>query len=195
MGPGIIIPLVIIAIVVPLAFKWAKNTFKDAPTADDTAAVASGARLTSNALRDLPTPEWRVVYEIADERLGGVEHVLIGPPGVFAIQSSMDPLPADRGGESRGDPQEVARVAIVRGDLDDALAPCVMTSDRLVQVHWGATVGEPQAAVELFPGLTAVDGRRVSEWTAGLAPSLSPSQVDLAWQTVTTAIGRPDPLA
>jgi len=40
----------------------------------------------------------------------------------------------------------------------------------------------------------------VREWADNAAagrdgPPLSPAQVDLAWQTVVTAIGRPDPLA
>ena len=41
-----------------------------------------------------------------------------------------------------------------------------------------------------------VDGRRITEWTGGLpSGALTPAQVDLAWQTVVTSIGRPDPLA
>ena len=199
MGPGIIIPLVIVAIVVPVAFTWAKKTFKDGGLADDPDAVAPAVRLTSDALRDLPTPEWRVVYEIGADKLGGVEHVVIGPPGVFAVQTTMDPPPTraetDAQSHGRPDAQAVARVAILRGDLDDALRRCAMSSDQLVRVHWGAPVDESPPSTELFPGLTAVDGRRLAEWVDGLSPRLSSSQVDLAWQSVTTAIGRPDPLA
>ena len=57
MGLGIIIPLVLVAIAVPVAFTWAKKTLKDgqARTADEV-IVAPSARLTSNALRDLPRP-------------------------------------------------------------------------------------------------------------------------------------------
>jgi hypothetical protein len=192
MGPGIIIPLVIVAIVVPIAFTWAKKTFKDGGASDDSDPVAPGIRLTSNALRDLPTPEWRIVHEIAEDKLGGVEHVLIGPPGILAIQTSMDAVPAPPGDDTDVDAQAVA--AIVRGDLDDALRRSAMASDRLVRVYWGAPVDGTPAAIEQFPGLTAVDGRRLAEWVETLPASLSPSQVDMAWQTVTTAIGRPDPL-
>lgn len=193
MGPGIIIPLVIVAIVVPVAFTWAKKTLKDGAASDETETVAPSIRLTSQALRELPTPEWRVVYEIAEDKLGGVEHVLIGPPGIFAMQTSMESMPS--AADDDADAPAVARVAIVRGDLDDALRRCAMSSDRLVRVHWGAPVDTGPATIDVFPGLTAVDGRRLADWTNTLTASLSSGQVDLAWQTVTTAIGRPDPLA
>jgi hypothetical protein len=192
MGLGIIIPVVVIAIGVPLALAWANKTFKGGSSAPDSDVVsAPAARLTSNALRTLATPPWRVVYEIGADKLGDVEHVVIGPPGVFAVQTSMDPLPTTV--EPEPEPHDVAQAAIVRGSLDDALTRCAMSSDRLVRVHWGAGAG---GAVEVLPGLTAVAGGSLSEWIDSLAEqSLSPAQVDLAWQTVLTSIGRPDPLA
>lgn len=193
MGPGIIIPLVLVAIIVPVAFTWAKKNLKDGGArSSDEVVVTPSARLTSNALRELPIPPWRVVYEIAEEKLGGLGHVLIGPAGVFAVQTSMDPLP-----EPIPDPDAhtVARAAIARGGLDDALRRCGMSSDRLVTVHWGANADGSPIAVETVPGAIAVDGRALTGWAAGLTGDLSPAQVDLAWQTVTTAIGRPDPLA
>jgi hypothetical protein len=193
MGPRIVIPVVVLLVVVPLALMWAKRYLKDGePGRDaDAVVVASGSRLTSNALRELPAPPWRVVYEIAPERLGGVEHVLLGPPGVFAIRTSMEPLPAP---PAEHDAHAVAQAAILRGRLDDALGRCAMSSDRLLQVHWGANPTGPPAVDEL-PGVTAVDGRALAAWLGTLPTSLSAAQVDLAWQTVTTAIGRPDPLA
>ena len=68
-----------------------------------------------------------------------------------------------------------------------------MSSDRLVHVHWGAAAGS-EIAVDVMPGLVAVDGRQLATWADGSRSRLTPAQVDLAWQTVTTAIGRPDPL-
>ncbi len=191
MGLGIIIPVVVIAIGMPLALAWANKTFKSGTGAEGDVVHAPAARLTSNALRTLATPPWRVVYEIGDDKLGGIEHVVIGAAGVFALQTSMDPLPVAV--EPNPDPHEIAQAAIVRGSLDDALARCAMSSDRLVRVHWGAGAS---GAVDVLPGLTAVAGASLGEWTDSLAgQSLSPAQVDLAWQTVLTSIGRPDPLA
>jgi hypothetical protein len=203
MGPGIIIPLVLIAIVVPLAFVSAKKYLKDgAASGVDEPVVAPSARLTSNALRELPTPTWRVVYEIAEEKLGGPGHVLIGPAGIFAVNTSMEPLPARADGPP--DARAVAAAAIARAGLDDALRRCAMTSDQLLTVHWGPPADGAPTAVDTVPGAIAIDGRSLVQWAEraaadiaadGSREPLSPSRVDLAWQTVTTAIGRPDPLA
>jgi hypothetical protein len=192
MGPGIIIPLVLLAVVVPVAFMWAKRRLKDGPSIDDD-VVAPGTRLTSGALRTLPAPRWRIVPEIADDKLGGVEHVAIGPPGVFAVQTSMSPVPD--GPDDVTDPAEIARAAIARGPLDDVLRRCAMSSDRLLIVHWGPSVDGAPVSVETMPGVTAAHGRTLDSWAANQPDRLTPAQVDLAWQTVTTGIGRPDPLS
>jgi hypothetical protein len=194
MGPGIIIPVVVIAVVVPIALVWAKRRLKDsATTGTDDELAAPASRLTSSALRDLPAPPWRVVYEIAAEKLGGIEHVLIGPAGVFAVRTSMAPLPQASTGPA--DAHAVAAAAIVRGSLDDALRGCAMKSDRLLEVHWGAGADDGPRWVEVLPGVTAVAGRSLTAWADDQPEELSSAQIDLAWQTVTTAIGRPDPLS
>ena len=193
MGLDIIIPVVLIAVIVPTGFVWAKRTFKDGAGSDlDDAVVTPSDRLTSNALRALECPPWRVVYEVASNKLGGIGHVLIGPPGTFAIQTSMEPLPHPP--DTDPEPAAIGRAAIARGELDDALRRCAMSSDRLVVVHWGVNDSE-RLDIEPVPGVVAVDGRRFAEWAGSLpGDALSAAQVDLAWQTVTTAIGRPDPL-
>lgn len=203
MGPGIIIPVVLVVIVVPVAAVLAKRYLKDGvANQTDEPVVTPSARLTSNALRELPTPTWRVVYEIAEDKLGGPGHVLIGPPGAYAVTTSMDPMPT-RTGDAHG-ASEVAAAAIARGGLDDALRRCAMSSERLLTVHWGAPDPDGPVAVETVPGATAVDGRSIGDWAhravaaAEADPHRTPltqAEVDLAWQTVTTAIGRPDPLA
>lgn len=193
MGPGIIIPVVLVAVVVPAAFLWARATFKRGGGAGAEPDHDPKVRLTSTALRSLPAPPWRVVHEIAADRLGGIEHVLIGPPGIFALVTSMDPLPAPI---ADPDPHDVGRAAIVRGGLDDALRRCAMSSTSLVTIHWGVNPPGAAASLEVLPGSTAVDGRALDRWADGLAGgALTPAQVDLAWQTVLTSIGRPDPLA
>lgn len=194
MGPGIVIPVVVLVVAVPIGLLWARRRFTAAHSTGGDVVAASGTRITSNALRGLPSPPWRVVYEIAPDKLGAIEHVLIGPSGVFAVRTSMEPLPPPLDREPTA--QELAAPAIARGELDDALRRCGLTSERLLVVHWGKRDdGQAAIAVEPRPGEIAVDGRRLDEWAAGLADQrLAGSQVDLAWQTVTTAIGRPDPL-
>ncbi len=194
MGPDIIIPVVLIAVLVPAAFIWTKKTFKNgSAAATDAAVVAPSDRLTSTALRELETPPWRVAYEVAPDRLNGIGHVLFGPAGVFAMKTTMEPLPA--AADDEADAKAIGEAAISRGGVDDALRRCAMSSDRLVVVHWGVHDHDAMT-VDLMPGVTAVDGRRLGEWANKLdADALTPAQVDLAWQTVVTAIGRPDPLA
>lgn len=194
MGLDIIIPVVLIVIIAPTALVWAKKTFKDGAGGGlDDDVVTPSDRLTSNALRALECPPWRVVYEVAPNKLGGIGHVLIGPAGTFAIQTSMEPLPQPP--DTDPEPAAIGRAAIARGELDDALRRCAMSSDRLVIVHWGVNDSD-NLTVEPVPGVVAVDGRRFAEWADSLpADALAAAQVDLAWQTVTTAIGRPDPLA
>jgi hypothetical protein len=196
MGPGIIIPVLLVVVLVPVVFVWARRRFKEPGAVADELSSAPATRLTSNALRALESPPWRVVYEIAPERMNGVEHVLIGPAGIFAVVTSMDPMPRPI---ADPDPHAVAAAAIMRGGLDDALRRCAMTSDRLITIYWGANAVAAPVSVEVLPGATALDGRHVREWAESTAtgrdgPALSPAQVDLAWQTVLTAIGRPDPL-
>ncbi|MEO6653898.1 MAG: hypothetical protein ABIP17_14720 [Ilumatobacteraceae bacterium] len=193
MALDIIIPVVLIAVIAPAVFLWAKQKFKDAaPVGGDDQVTAPGDRLTSTALRELATPPWRVVYEVPNDKLDGIAHVLIGPPGVFAVRTSMDPLPPVS--TDPVDPKAIGAAAIERGGVDEALRRCGMSTDRLVVAHWGMNDGR-ELALDPVPGVTAVDGRRIGEWADGLAGrQLAESQVDLAWQTILTAIGRPDPL-
>ena len=51
-------------------------------------------RLTSNALRSARVAAVAGRLRDRPDRLDGVEHVLIGPAGIFAVVTSMDPLPA-----------------------------------------------------------------------------------------------------
>ncbi len=200
MGPKILIPLFLLIVIVPTVSFWAKKRFKTGLDGGDSPVVAPSGRLTSNALRSLSTPPWRVVYEIGPDKLGGIEHVLIGPAGAFALTTSLEPLPPPHAPDAdHDDPHEVARVAIIRGELDDALRRCALQSSGLVEVHWGPAADGAPASLSAGYGVIAVEGRQLEAWADGLASNdgtvLTPAQVDLAWQTVVTAIGRPDPLA
>jgi hypothetical protein len=191
MSAGIIIPLVVIGLVVPTAFVGFRR-YLAGLTPDSAHRPPSGARLTTNALHRLPQPPWRVVHEIAPTALGGINHVLIGPGGIFAVVTDVSPLPAVPTGDDAT--QLMMQAAIARGELDDALRRCAMQSNARMSVHWGRS--EPDEVWrELAPGAIGVVGQRLDDWLATLPSDvLSPAQIDLAWQTVVTAIGRPDPL-
>ena len=192
-GPGIIVPIVAVAVVVPtglVVFKRYLNSIK----VQSGSTEPSGARLTAAALHRLPSPSWRIVHEIANDSLGGIDHVLIGPAGIFAITTTLSKMPAPSSEPPSA--ETMAKGAIARGDLDDVLRRCALESNGHVTVHWGRADAADAVVVEIAHGSIAVSGHRIDDWFESLATSggLSQAQVDLAWQTVVTGIGRPDPL-
>lgn len=199
---GVIAATVVVVIVVAglgaIAVQRSRRAFKQAADPRvpdhraDAAARAAAVRLTSTALQALPAPPWRVVHEIAPERLTGAEHVLIGPAGAFAVVTTLEPLPDRPTGEP--DAVEVGAAAVTRGGLDDVLTTVELGPCELLYVHWGPGTGT-DASVPGVHGVVHADGRHLAAWAAGLPDeTLTASQVGLAWQAVARSIGRPDPL-
>lgn len=195
-----IVVVAALAAVGTYAIRRSRQAFKQASEArppdhqTELAARSAAVRLTSAALRTLPSPPWRVVYEIGAERLTGAEHVLIGPAGAFAVTTTIDPLP--HATDQAPDPVAIARAAMTRGGLDDALVAVRLASHGLLAVHWGGADDDSSPTVAGAHGVTHVDGRRLAAWLLSLDQhALLPSQIDLAWQAVVVGIGRPDPLA
>src|SRR5688500_11721856 len=90
-GPGIIVPLAVLAVAIPVVLGVTRRRFKLVAAGigpDLRQGSDPSVRLTSNALRALSTPPWRVVHEIGVQRLGGIDHVVIGPPGVLPITTT-----------------------------------------------------------------------------------------------------------
>ena len=189
-GPGIIVPIVILAVVVPALFALFRKKIRAMAPGEPT--PVSGSPLTSAALHRAAPAGWRFVYEVGGGELGDVDQVAIGPAGIYALETALTPMPEPPGdGAAAG---AVAVAAITRMRLDDLLQRCGMSSDALVRVHWARDDGGP-ICVELGHGSLAVSGHRLVEWLQQLPQGrLSTAQVDLAWQTVATGIGRPDPL-
>ncbi|MCU0259843.1 MAG: hypothetical protein MUE78_02380 [Ilumatobacteraceae bacterium] len=192
-GPGIIVPLLVLLIVVPLVLMYARRRMKDLEGGIEPAPIP-GARLTSNALHAARLPGWRTVLEIAPGQLGDLDQVVIGPPGVLAVRTSMSPMP-EPSPVDPADAATTAAAAVARGPLDDVLRPYRLESLALVTVHWDRPAERP-ASVDTAYGAVAVDGHQLAAWLARHeGADLSPAQIDLAWQAVTRAVGRPDPLA
>ncbi|MEL6893151.1 MAG: hypothetical protein AAFP84_16275 [Actinomycetota bacterium] len=188
---GILFPAILITALAVGLFVWYRRRM-DAMK-PDTARAVSGVRLTAERCRTLPSPPWRVVYEIGSDRLDDIDHVVIGPAGVIAIQTVLAdrpvPAPVD------DTPARVARSAIARASLDEALAPVGATCDALVKVFWGTPRPDEPAGHEVTTKEWAVEGQRLDAWLAEHAqPTSNPTRIDQLWQTVTLGIGRPDPL-
>ncbi len=156
-----------------------------------------GARLTSERLQSMPNPPWRVVVEIGDKSLGSIDHIVVGPVGVIAIETIMTDRPdSPETTEQPNTAHLMATAAITLGELDDMTAPLGVPAKLLAKVYWGAPAPDQPAAVAITEGLVAVEGQRLTQWLMTLPPgTLVAAQVDLVWQRVLTGIGRPDPLA
>lgn len=189
---GIVIPLVALPIVLALVWRWYSRTVR-AP-ADTKRHDTAGVRLTAETLHRLPTPPWRVVYEIGD-RLSGIDHVVVGPAGVLGIRSRLEDRPVP---EQLGDPAAVGRAdpAIARAELDALLAPVAVRSIALAHVFWGAPDNSRLPAETTLAATPYVEGQRLVEWLTGQEPAtLDPARVDAAWRAVVLGIGRPDPFS
>jgi hypothetical protein len=192
-GPGIVIPLVVLPIILVATFIWYRRSV--AAIAPSETKPVSGRRLTSEALHRLPAPPWRVVYEISGA-LGDVDHVVIGPPGVLAITTVVAdrPEPA-RLRSDRGEAPLVSDAAIQRGLLDELLRPIGASCRISATVYWGAPNPSRPAAEDVVHGAQLVEGQRIDEWiTTFEGASLDAGQVDAIWRQIVMGIGRPNPL-
>jgi hypothetical protein len=205
-GLGIALPLLVLAVGLTGGVLLARRLRRPTPPSerDDPAipTAAAAARLTSTALVRFLPEGWRLVPELAADTLGGIEHVAIGPAGVFAFVSSMDPPPeADPEAgpvTGAGDPGIVADSAIRRAELDAALAAGApgVDSRALVTVHWGRRPTEPAPPPwqHVAHGTVAAAGRELDQWFASLPRDvLTPARVDQAWHAVLRGAGRPVP--
>ncbi len=195
MDLGIVIPLIVLPVVVIVAFVWYRRSIAGLAPDDD--RTISGVRLTAEALYRLDSPPWRVVYETGSS-LGGVDHVLIGPPGVIAITTVVSDRPTPEqliaaSSESR----LISEAAIECATVDD-LARTASAECRLAaHVFWGTPDPQRPAHDDVVRGRQVVEGQRIGEWAASLpaADGFDQTRIDLAWRAVAMGIGRPDPLS
>lgn len=202
---GIVIPLVILPIAVVAAFAWYRRSIANLQPGES--KPLSGQRLTAEALHRVPSPPWRVVYEISDA-LGDIDHVVIGPSGAIAVTTTLGDRP-DPGAliAERGDAVLTSEAAIARGPLDELLRAVDASCDLSARVFWGAPApGEP-AGVAVAHGSVLVEGQRLGDWLSSLTDTaqddptgitrstLDQVRIDEIWRTIVIGIGRPDPLS
>ena len=196
-SPGIVIPLIVLLVLLIGAYIWYRRSMT-ALKPDETKPV-SGVLLTAEALHRLESPPWRIVYQIGGA-LGGVDHVIIGPPGVIVITTIMADRPKpERLVAAAGDAQLVAEAAVERGPADELVRPAGVACRLSARVYWGAPDPDRPAFDEVASGNHLVEGQRLTEWLTALddtaaEPPITQSQIDLAWQALVRGIGRPDPL-
>lgn len=192
---GIALPLIVLAVVLALVWRWYERTVR-APRRDDAREIP-GIRLTAEVLHRLATPPWRVVHEIGDQ-LPDVDHVIVGPPGVIAVRTRVgerpapDPLLAGASADALA-----AHAARCRRHVDVLLAPLPDRCDVLANVYWGTPDPTRPPGDDEIAGAPAVEGQRLTEWldqlAAATAEPLDATRIDQAWRAVVVGIGRPDP--
>lgn len=191
MNARIVISLVVLAVLVLGGYAMYRR-YISSMQVDTKVRQVNGARLTSERLQQLPSPPWRFVLEIGEDRLGGVDQVIIGPSGIIAVRTMMFDRPADVGSP---DAQQMASSAMMKAPVDDLAAQAGLTCHTLAKVYWGTQQPERPPVVEAGPHTVAVEGQRLADWLLTMPPGpLTAAQVDLAWQTMLVGIGRPDPL-
>lgn len=193
MNLGIIVPLVILPIALIGASLWYRRSLADMRPVE--AKPVSGLRLTAEALHRVPSPPWRVVYEIGGA-LGDIDHVVVGPAGVTAITTLVADRPdPEQLRRARSDAQLVGDAAITRGPLDELLRPVGSSCARSARVYWGAADPRRPPADDLVHASQLVEGQRLAEWLATIeqVTPLDQAGIDLVWRTITIGIGRPDP--
>lgn len=196
MSLGIIIPLVVLPLLIVGILLWYRRSI--AAMAPAGSKPVSGLRLTAEALHRMPSPPWRVVYEIGGA-LGEVDHVVVGPVGVLAITTSVADRPEPQQLlEARSEARLVSDAAIARGPMADLLRATAGSCDRSVAVFWGTPNARRPAADDVVHGYQLVEGQRIDQWLDALAAAcaapLDQARIDEIWSTIVTGIGRPDPL-
>lgn len=192
LNPSVLVPFIVSVAALVGFFIWYKRKIRDLDVNDSERPIPGG-RLTAERLRSLATPPWRVVFEIGERHLGSIDHVVIGPAGVLAIETVMIQRPTRI--DAAAQAQLVATAAITRGAVDELAAAVGQECKTLVRVYWGEAQLDLPAGIELVPGLIAVDGHRLNDWLVSRPPGpLTPAHVDQLWQAISTGIGRPDPL-
>lgn len=198
MGAGIVVPLIVLPLAAIGVLVWYRRHVASLHDTDD-GHVLSGVRLTGEALHRLPTPTWRVVHETADH-LDGIDHVVVGPPGVVAVTTVLGdrPTPQALAEAAGGDARLVAAAAVARGGVDDLARRADGRCDVWARVYWGAPDPDRPPAEQLATGSMLVEGQRLQEWLSVLAAGpmrLSETEVTALWREITVGVGRPDPTA
>lgn len=191
---SLVVAFVVTVLVLVGFWFWYRRKIADlAPDAEE--RTLPGARLTSEHLATLATPPWRTVREISPGHLGSIDHVVIGPAGVVAIETVLADRPPPSAEPAGSDPHLVGAAAVARGDVDDLVRETGIGCEVFARVYWGHPDPALEAAHEVATGHHAVEGQRLGEWLHELpSKGLTESQVDLAWRAVLVGIGRPDPL-
>ena len=118
--------------------------------------------------------------------LGGVDHVVIGPPGIVAISTVAADRPVrDDLVRNTSDAQLVSDAAVNRGPVDEVARPSEVPCRVWARVFWGVPDPSRPPHEELAHGSQLVEGQRIREWLHALDANaddpLDATAIDRAW--------------
>lgn len=193
---SILIPIVLVVVVAAVVIAFAGRLRTTSDRATET-RLPSGTRLTTNALRQLPQPPWRIVPEIESAALDGIDHVVIGSSGVYAITTCLLTSPVEANqltGRSVRD--QTVRATFVRSYIAALAGDTIANATTHVTAMWGSHATDIDHGTSPSEGTVMIDGARLVDWLqASDDERLGGSSIDLAWSQICIGIGRPDPLA
>jgi Nuclease-related domain len=138
---------------------------------------AQGEEHVGGLLEDLADDGWMVIHDASFGR-GNVDHILIGPAGVFTVETKSHPGPVRVGrvhGATLGQAQAQRRaIELVTGERVEPLI-----------VYSRAWVDRPMARRK---GVRIVPSRMLLGYLKKLSPCLSPEQVERARELVAQAL-------
>ncbi|MCX4396874.1 MULTISPECIES: nuclease-related domain-containing protein [unclassified Streptomyces] len=141
-----------------------------------------GERTTGRRLNTLRRAGWRVLHSVQWPSKSDIDHLVIGPPGVFTINSKFHKGKTIWYGDHAITVNRAPTRHIVAGE-HEARRTSRTLSDRcgfLVPVRPViAIVGAARVSVKnAAPPVLVVDGARVHAVLSGLTPVLSPERVE-----------------
>jgi hypothetical protein len=145
-----------------------------------------GEQLTAGELRKLRRHGWRIVNHVTLRPARDVDHVLVGPGGLFAVETKWSATPWS---QEPIDGRIVDAAAQARENAHDLtiwhhLRSLGVGEVKSVVIVWGAGARDFTAALSVS-GTTVLAGPKLARWRRGLTEAeLTSSQVEAAWQAL-----------
>lgn len=162
------------------------------------AIAAEGRRRTEQVLRTLASAGWQVARHIRLPGGGHVDHLAVGPSGVYLLDSRawQGAVTVDQKGATIT-PEDDPGAAWTAGGQHRSLPPAAAAVVHALAAATGSPLPAPHAVVVVWApflervavsgGVTYVAGEHLADWLAGQAPCLDGRRLtDLSLRAVAT---------
>jgi hypothetical protein len=154
-----------------------------------------GEQWTAQKLRSTRKAGWKVVNDLALQAWN-VDHILVGPGGVFVVESKWSSQAWDVVPPGQTVAKACGQVDAAAKTISSWLRPLDVGPVYGLVVLWGANARDLPPSQTLLAGdrqVTVLAGPRLKPWLKGLPGNqLSAEQVDTAWDQIATLCRRRD---